>query len=652
MPTLVIANDVVISLQNEGFTCNKNDEYIHSSLYECKPCPRGHFGSDNIQCMPCPAGGYFQDEIGATPNVLGEIACKQCPQGMYVNHTGATSIAECKICPDGTNKSQYAGFRACACLDNFARLDRFGPCTVCPNDGYNCSGSDYVSLNPGFFWSWNFSSANISSYKRFVENLRNETRFFSNASSDTKYSLEIPQVFRCPRFNSCSNTPGAIEATCSKGYRGWLCSKCDRGFFGVMESCFPCPGSVYVVIEVIVGLAVVAGILLIALKQYKRVENINSQRRSVFDIMISRGKIALGFYQVIGEFLISFHEISWVGNLYIVGEFFSILEMNLLRLFVKPRCLNENLVINPKSEFIISMAFLCFSVLIPYMVLKIKEAYFKYKHPSLGGSEIMLMYYHNLKKKIGGGIVVLLFLTYPPICTSIFRLYPRACQTFCLDVKKAHCIQLLRSDFDINCKELTLYQISAYIATIGYVIAFPTILFFLLRKYVHTSISPVRENLISNEQNSSNWMNFLCENYKPQYWFWEIIELARKVTQTLLVTLLGWESKLTVLLTIGIAVSFLMLHARYLPMKSTFEQGLQMFSLVAIFINVLVAAMKVPVAHSGTLSIALILLNVTVITIIAGEALLGLVHHLRRTHLLRGVSSFLARLKTLIVNQM
>lgn len=126
-----------------------------------------------------------------------------------------------------------------------------------------------------------------------------------------------------------------------------------------------------------------------------------------------------------------------------------------------------------------------------------------------------------------------------------------------------------------------------------YVIGFPVVLFLLLRNkakriFSHGPSEPLLaineetgddlQSLVSDSySNRANpiWMDFLCENYKPRFWYWEIIELTRKVTQTVLITLLGWEHKLTVLLTIAISVLYLTLHARYMPMKSTFEQQLQ-----------------------------------------------------------------------------
>ena len=38
----------------------------------------------------------------------------------------------------GTLSNETAKHRACRCLRNFYRLDRFGPCTACPPNGFVC----------------------------------------------------------------------------------------------------------------------------------------------------------------------------------------------------------------------------------------------------------------------------------------------------------------------------------------------------------------------------------------------------------------------------------------------------------------------------------------------------------------------------------
>ncbi|PIK36582.1 hypothetical protein BSL78_26593, partial [Apostichopus japonicus] len=244
-------------------------------------------------------------------------------------------------------------------------------------------------------------------------------------------------------------------------------------------------------------------------------------------------------------------------------------------------------------------------------------------------------HFQNLETRLFACVVVLLFVIYPPVCSVIFSLYPMACKPFYLNQDQTYNITRLRSDLDVDCTSLQVYHIFAFILTVIYVIAFPAALLYLLCKNLywlprkadsltedlsHENTDESHDSLIANDSQKypspPTWLNFLCENYKKEFWFWEIVELARKVTQTLLITLFGWEDRLTVIITTCISVLFLLLHARYRPMKSSYEQGLQMFSLTVIFINVIVAANEFPNEEEVPLSVLLVLLNIIVLVII------------------------------------
>ncbi|KAJ8049896.1 hypothetical protein HOLleu_02841 [Holothuria leucospilota] len=246
-------------------------------------------------------------------------------------------------------------------------------------------------------------------------------------------------------------------------------------------------------------------------------------------------------------------------------------------------------------------------------------------------------YKQRLKSNIFTSALVVLFVTYPSICSTVFQLHPAACEIFCLDTEKNHCKTLLRSDYDIDCKDLKMYHVFVHIAIVVYVVGFPLVLFLVLRNNVkfitlHGSPGPLDaineepgrdvKNFLHESSTSTLkpiWMSFLCENYKPEYWYWEIVELSRKITQTALITLLGWGNVLTVVFTIGMSMVFLILHARHRPMKSTFEQWLQIFALTAILANVLVAVIGVPYKYEDEESVALIVLNVFVIAFTVGK---------------------------------
>ncbi|KAJ8049717.1 hypothetical protein HOLleu_02585 [Holothuria leucospilota] len=272
-----------------------------------------------------------------------------------------------------------------------------------------------------------------------------------------------------------------------------------------------------------------------------------------------------------------------------------------------------------------------------FIIYWILTTRYKWKNRFINPSASIDSYKRKLKYNFCTSVIVILFVTYPSICNTVFQLHPATCETFCVDIENNHCKTLLRSDYDIDCKDLKIYHVFVYIAMVLYVVGFPLVLFLLLRndrKFIQLHGTPGPLHAINEEQEcdvqnppdeSSTstskpvWINFLCENYKTEYWYWEIVELSRKITQTALITLLGWGNALTVLFTIGMSVVFLMLHARHRPMKSTFEQWLQMFSLTAILANVLVATLDVPDQYEDKLTVALIVLNSLVIVIAVGK---------------------------------
>jgi hypothetical protein len=82
----------------------------------------------------------------------------------------------------GTNTTSFAGFRACSCLKNSYRLDRFGPCLPCPSQGNICQG-DVLTLSPGYHWSLKGPGFSIKEYEQVVENLEIESDDYDRNNS-------------------------------------------------------------------------------------------------------------------------------------------------------------------------------------------------------------------------------------------------------------------------------------------------------------------------------------------------------------------------------------------------------------------------------------------------------------------------------------
>ncbi|PIK56397.1 hypothetical protein BSL78_06710 [Apostichopus japonicus] len=435
-------------------------------------------------------------------------------------------------------------------------------------------------------WNWDFPDADLSNYKQFIANLKKENRLLD---SYTSYNETFPVIFECPRQESCINDEEKIEGTCAEGYQGWLCYNCQPSYYSVLNVCVHCPNIAILILETSAFFIACVLIMVFILWQMKK-EDGSHETRTILDVIISRIKLLLGFYQVVGEIFTSFHDINWTGPLVIIGSFISSLEMNILKLFVRPRCYDDRLKV--------------------YVICRRR-----FVTTNLEGS------FEGLKSKLFTCVVVLLFIIYP--------------STFFLDDNSRYYIKRLRSDLDVSCDNLGSGQQG------------------LDEVFRHDQVHEDNDDddedspLIINDSRPTEatmttpWLEFLCENYKDDFWFWEIIELTRKVSQTLLITLYGWEDRLTVLLTTCISVIFLVLHARYRPMKNPYEQHLQMLSLTVIFINVLVAANGIPDTYEDPVSIVLIILNVLVLMIISGEVLCTAILHVKHT----GAMTFIARVR-------
>ena len=77
-------------------------------------------------------------------------------------------------------------------------------------------------------------------------------------------------------------------------------------------------------------------------------------------------------------------------------------------------------------------------------------------------------------------------------------------------------------------------------------------------------------------------LKFLFENYKPSYWYWEVIEMYRKLLLTSMLPILVSQSRIFLGLAIVLSSFFTVLHAYLKPIKNNSENHLQLISLSVI----------------------------------------------------------------------
>ena len=117
------------------------------------------------------------------------------------------------------------------------------------------------------------------------------------------------------------------------------------------------------------------------------------------------------------------------------------------------------------------------------------------------------------------------------------------------------------------------------------------------------------------------------ENYKEKYWFWETLEMYRKLLLISLILLFGSESHSQIGFTLVITSASGIAYTLFRPIKGKFEDRLQTFVLWITFFNVCLGSLygqsdgrKKHVENDSIfINVLFLLLNSSVLIVAAGE---------------------------------
>lgn len=496
-------------------------------------------------------------------------------------------------------------------------MDRFGSCTACPGHGVECS-NDTLRLSHGFYWSWTSNGSNSQKYlyKLLIANLAIESDSYLNESM--KYVGRVPKAYKCLRQDSCL---GGIDSECAEGYAGPLCANCQSGFYKRMIACHKCPSKKLVAIQFGVLGFIVFVIILVIVKSEK---SSKPGRRTIADIFLAHVKIVIGFYQVLAGLLQAFSYVKWPSEVSVLESYIRFVQLNVLQI-VSPSCVEESFEVNAYSHFVFTLAGNFLIVIVPLFWYLARVTWMKIKQNQHDESRII-----EIKKPCLKITAFLLFVAYPSTCVNIFQILPLSCHKLCPFEGATNCPSFLRADYSILCDTDAhrKYTWAAY-ASLSYVIGFPLFLAYIVWK---THLQSQRSNRfsIADERGSMEAVAFailfLHENYSPSCWYWESVEMARKVILSAGVIFAGSESRTQVGIAAMISAAFAMLHGRFRPITDRFEDYLQMTSLLVTSFNLGIGVLlKVPSdeATGGRdnvgLGILLLVTNALVINILLGE---------------------------------
>ena len=471
----------------------------------------------------------------------------------------------------GTLSNETAGYRACRCLHGFYRLDRFGPCSACPDHGIDCV-NDTAILAPGYYWKWANQSIN-EFYKNFVSNIQCFGPDYNETFS--KFTMSLPNPVKCPYAGSCK---GGIDSECHEGYQGNLCATCKNGYYLRFNTCLKCPRlSVAIISSVVVIALFVLVFLMVLWGDSKHTEN----NRTVADIIMSCFKIVIGFYQVIAGIFSALARVHWPVALISMEKCLKLVEGNIFQ-FAPLSCIHSQLRLNQFVKFILVLSLNISVVSLILIYLLIKKCYIK-RRMDCPENEKQLEA-SRLKKSCYRNIFLFLLASYPVTSKVIIQILPLpgACVTQCFTNDKTQCISLLRADYSIRCftaKHQLYWPIAAVFAL--YPLGFPLLMLLLIYKY--------RESRVDEE--IAFGLKVFFENYKNKFWFWEITEMYRKLILIALIFLFDSESLSQIGLTVFTVSAFGVAYTLFRPIKAKFEDGLQTFVLWIIFFDVCLGAM-------------------------------------------------------------
>ena len=604
-------------LQGSGFDCHGPDPY---TCYPCTPGTRDvNIYHEHIHCIPCPYGAFYQDEMAA-------IACKRCPLGQYVppDRGPGKSPLDCLTCPKGTNTNASAGYRACHCLSGYSRHYRFGACEKCPIGGFQCR-EDYPELKAGYWMSWDKIKPCKDSFTSFISNLNTEDDSYDRNANHFKCSMPI--AHKCPISNSCK---GGVDATCNKGYTGVLCAVCDTGYMKQFNKCVECSSPVVSVIECIAYFLsfVILCWLMSKLDNITLVGKDNEKNERTFaDLIQSSLKIIMGFYQVLVRIINAFSSIQWPSTLTHAVNVFEFVEFSVLRI-PSLHCIRSDWRLNAIGEFWISLIAMAAipSLLMTYFTVKATISYYCVSRENFRGRRKTSL------KNCLQSIVLFFFATFPFISTKIFHVLPAACHKICTVKENGDClneISYLRNDYNVACPTKSSgrnFKVWYGYVSLLFPIGLPFLLLYLLWRFApkenmesrpqrHLSIQ-YEDSQQNEEQHYVEWEKYNAPlindeavnpeemsvgaftlkmtygNYKTSCWYWEFIEMIRKLVVVVASSFLLENVKIGLYSNILLSIVFVVLHARKWPMKDSFDNYMQLLALISVTVNLCYSVTK------------------------------------------------------------
>ena len=502
-------------------------------------------------------------------------------------------------------------------------MDRFGQCMKCPSIGLACQ-NESVNLKPGFYWKWE-SGESRKYYENFTAALQVQANMFGSSFEQfVSFNGSFPKAYACPVKDACL---GGMESPCSEGYEGPLCAVCSEGYYQMISTCQKCPTLPWLIGQILLATLLLT-IVVLPLLIGKKLKSTSG--RSITDIVLARFKIFIGFYQVASGTLDAFSYVQWPKLLLQLTSYAKLLQLNLLQI-APVNCFTNQVHTTIYTSFLLSVVTLVAAFITFFAYFYIRWLYLN-KAKRLRADDLKNCF-AGTKETSYRYTFLIMFIVYPTVSSQVLQILPPSCQTICVDSQENSCQSFLKSDYYLECFTNTHHKFAnvAY-AFLTFVVGFPLVTLFLLWKYHHSEgVQDGNTMIDENKRNEiSAGLSFLYENYSDNCWFWEVLELVRKIILTSVLVFLGGESRTSLGVAAIMSGLYTILFASYQPISDRFEHWLQLMSLLATVANMNVGMLlKIPEENissgvktelEGTaITVLLVSVNLLVTGMIAGE---------------------------------
>ncbi|XP_062517280.1 uncharacterized protein LOC134192555 [Corticium candelabrum] len=608
--------DIVSILRESAYNCSKTSEDEDHQLikYTCSPCPPGYYGrtfttrgykfDDRPVCNRCPAGGFYQDEVA-------QYTCKVCVNGTFVSpNILGNSSRSCKVFPTGTDTTRLAGYRAGPCLKNYFRLQRFGACYPCKSPGAKCT-NEVLTLTEGYWWTMEDDLR--LSYRNFASNIFVHDDSYDRSTVNYSKSY-LPTIHKCRYPNACQgqdNNPK--KNVCSKGSYGPLCELCEKGYFLSDSGCSPCPPTWRVGLQ-LTGFVVVVLFLVVFLswKQSKIEQNV--QTGTWLDHFVSSLRIGIGFIQVMNGITMALVFVPWPSGIKVVGRYLRAIEFNVISV-VNSVCLGGSLKhFDHLDKTLVFFGSVTGIVLMLVAIYWIWKVYMKCRRMMIDD-----VLHETALKFCLTGMLWTFFACYPSLSQYIIATVPyREFSCIALNCTNENgttdttggddnltCQWYLKADVSLRCNESSFSDPRWRACNCLLIVVFglPLLLLVLLYLKHRNDCHRVRVNSALLRALYSS-LSFLDDSYESNYWYWDVVEMVRKLVLTSGLQFFGTGSTTQLAVASIIASAFALLHAQFKPIKSKrkWQHYLQLLSLSVISLNIMVGVLQlVDVGEEGNL---------------------------------------------------